>query len=284
MGAARVVAVRWMVIATARHRRPHTRAAVRRPPYPCPVVRAADLPVPSTRLHQQRPAHIHRRAARTRPRRRLHWTNDIRPAPPENPQPDHPDRGHPPLPSHRPRPGYREVPHLRPGPRIALRPRRTRHRHTHPRPSTIRRHRIPHRGRKPHHGSIIRVTKHQPPQPQSNTTEPDPHTTDLTQKSGFAGLAVTRIARRACHPGRPTRSHRWPATSDHVSNGPTFAGRRSPHSCSPDGIDTRIPRIPPSAPPVAGTRGHDRLDVCGVGAQFGECAVVVCLLSLERSG
>ena len=202
MGAARVVAVRWMVIATARHRRPHTRAAVRRPPYPCPVVRAADLPVPSTRLHQQRPAHIHRRAARTRPRRRLHWTNDIRPAPPENPQPDHPDRGHPPLPSHRPRPGYREVPHLRPGPRIALRPRRTRHRHTHPRPSTIRRHRIPHRGRKPHHGSIIRVTKHQPPQPQSNTTEPDPHTTDLTQKSGFAGLSGNPH-RAASLPSRP---------------------------------------------------------------------------------
>ena len=104
--------------------------------------------------------------------------------------------GHPPLPGHRPRPGHREVPHLRPGPRIALRPRRTRHRHTHPRPSAIRRHRIPHRGRKPHHGSIIRATKHQPPQPQSNTSEPDPHTTDLTQKSGFAGSSHLGLCRR----------------------------------------------------------------------------------------
>ena len=39
---------------------------------------------------------------------------------------------------------------------------------------------------KPHHGSIVRATKHQPPQPRSNTSEPDPHTTDLTQKFGFA--------------------------------------------------------------------------------------------------
>ena len=36
------------------------------------------------------------------------------------------------------------------------------------------------------HGSIIRATKHQPPQPHSNTNQLDPHTTDLTQKSGFA--------------------------------------------------------------------------------------------------
>ena len=142
--------------------------------------------LPPERIHQQRPAHIHRPAARTRPLHRHRRADDLRPAPPENPGADHPDRGHPPLPRHRSRPRHREVPHLRPGPRIALRPRRTRHRDTHPGPSAIRCHRIPHRGRKPHHGSIIRATKHQPPQPRSNTSEPDPHTTDLTQKFGFA--------------------------------------------------------------------------------------------------
>jgi hypothetical protein len=43
------------------------------------------------------------------------------------------------------------------------------------------------------HGSIIRATKHQPPQPHSNTNQPDPHTTDLTQKSGFAESSPLEI-------------------------------------------------------------------------------------------
>ena len=108
-------------------RHPHPRAAVRRPTHPRTAIRTARVPVPPERIHQQRPAHIHRPAARTRPLHRHRRADDLRPAPPENPGADHPDRGHPPLPRHRSRPGYREVPHLRPGPRIALRPRRTRH-------------------------------------------------------------------------------------------------------------------------------------------------------------
>ena len=103
--------------------------------------------VPPERIHQQRPAHIHRPAARTRP---LHltagqMTYDLRRL--KTRGADHPDRGEPPLPRHRSRPRHREVPRLRPGPRLALRPRRTRHRDTHPGPSAIRWHRIPHRGR-----------------------------------------------------------------------------------------------------------------------------------------
>ena len=52
--------------------------------------------------------------------------------------------------------------------------------------SAIRRHRIPQRGRKPLPGSIIRRTKQQAAQP-NQTQQTDPHTTNLTQKSGFAG-------------------------------------------------------------------------------------------------
>ena len=40
-----------------RHRHPHPRAAVRRPAYPRPAVRPADLPAAPARIHQQRPAH-----------------------------------------------------------------------------------------------------------------------------------------------------------------------------------------------------------------------------------
>ena len=73
-----------------RHRRPHPRAAVRRATHPRTAIGTAGVPMPPQRLHQQRPAHLHRRTARTRPRHRHRRADDLRPAPPENPRTDHP--------------------------------------------------------------------------------------------------------------------------------------------------------------------------------------------------
>ncbi len=100
------------------HRHPRPGLAVHRPVQPRPALRTAGLPAAPERIHQQGPAHPHRRAARTRPGHGVHRANDLRPAPAQNSQPHHPDRAHPPLPSHRPRTRHREVPHLcpRPGP------------------------------------------------------------------------------------------------------------------------------------------------------------------------
>nr|AIU93920.1 hypothetical protein LRS1606.486 [Rhodococcus sp. NS1] len=165
-----------------RHRHPCPGTAVRRPTQPRPALRTADLPTAPQRLHQQGPAHSHRRTARTRPGHGVHRADDLRPASTENPQPHRPNRGHPPLPGHRPWTRHREVPHLRPRPGPAHRARRTCHPDNHSRPSAISCHRLPQRRRHPHRHSITRSLKYQ-------AVERDPHTTNLTPKPGYAALS-----------------------------------------------------------------------------------------------
>ena len=139
-----------------RHRRPRARAAVRRPAKPRAAVRAARVPPTPERVHQQRPARAHHRAARTRPRQRFRRPDHLRPAAPENPRPDRPGPTQPPLHRHRRRTRHREVPHLRPRPCPTQRPRRTRHPHTHPGPAPMRGHRLPPSNRHPHRRSTTR--------------------------------------------------------------------------------------------------------------------------------
>ena len=128
-------------------RHPHPRTAVRRPTHPRTAIRTARVPLPPERIHQQRPAHPHRPAAWTRPLHRHRRADDLRPAPTLKTRAliTRIEGTHRYLVTNH---GLDTATFLTcVQPRIALRPRRTRHRDTHPGPSAIRCHRIPHRGR-----------------------------------------------------------------------------------------------------------------------------------------